>query len=257
MCLVFISYKIHPSHRFVIAGNRDEFFKRPTAQLNYIGSDHKILGGQDLQQGGMWLGVRRNGKNARFGVITNYRQGLAKTAERPSRGDIVMEYLTSDASAIDTVTDLAKRSESYAGFNVLFGDEAHLVFFSNAENRVRVLEPGFYGLSNHLLDSPWPKVLRGKELLQSSMCGPAEINIGRIIQLLQDKQVPADEELPDTGVGLHWERFLAPVFIEGADYGTRSSAVVQIGYDGQVYFAEKSYLRQGEQNTTLFKQMSL
>ena len=211
----------------------------------------------------MWLGVTRTDRNGgdsrnfRFGVITNYRAGATNNVGQPSRGDIVLKYLQSGASAIDAVEELATRSACYAGFNVLFGDEAHLVFFSNAENRVRVLEPGFYGLSNHLLDSPWPKVLRGKELLYTSMCGPEEINVGKIIQLLQDRQVPADAALPDTGVGLDWERFLAPVFIDGTDYGTRSSAVVQIGYDGQICFAEKTYLRQGEHKLPLYKQMHL
>ncbi len=239
MCLIFISYNCVPGHRFVVAANRDEFRARPTEPLGYRDSQQTILGGKDLQAGGMWLGVSKDGKIA---AVTNYRDGIVPPAVQPSRGEIVYDYLSSSQSAISAMDELAKRAGQYAGFNVIFGDPSHLVYFSNRQNAVRELKPGFYGLSNHLLDSPWPKVERGKQLLKDHMCTRGPIDAGKIAALLKDADVPPDDLLPDTGVGLSLERFLGSIFIDGKDYGTLSSAVVTVEKNGDVIFSETSYI---------------
>ena len=239
MCLIFISYNKSVHHRYVIAANRDEFRCRETAPLDYLGVGRHILGGQDLQAGGLWLGVHRNGK---FGAITNYRDGRGTVADQPSRGEIISQYLQGDESAIQAVERLAKDSNKYSGFNVLFGDASDLVYFSNKQKKVQILTPGFYGLSNHFLDTPWPKVIKGKKLLHNYMCDCKNIDAAKITSLLHDTTVPDDTRLPDTGIGLDWERFLSPIFIDGKEYGTRSTAVVEIGCEGDVIFTETSYI---------------
>jgi len=239
MCLIFISYNKRLRHRYVIAANRDEFRRRETASLDYLGETKNILGGQDLQAGGMWLGVCRGGK---FGAITNFRDGKGSAANLPSRGEIVSQYLQCNESAIDAIKRLAEGSEKYAGFNVLFGDDHHLVYFSNKQNEIQILQPGFYGLSNHFLDTSWPKVEKGKELLRPYMCDCENIDVAAITTLLQDATVPDDTLLPETGIGLEWERFLGSIFIDGDEYGTRSTAVVEIGCEGDVIFTETSYI---------------
>lgn len=239
MCLIFISYKQNIRYRYVIAANRDEFRQRETAPLNYIGGAKDILGGQDLQAGGMWLGVRRGGK---FGAITNFREGAGGIAALPSRGEIVSQYLHSNQTALQAIEMLAEESKKYAGFNVLFGDDNHLVYFSNKQNQLQILKPGFYGLSNHFLDTPWPKVIRGKQLLRSHMCDCENIDAAKVTLLLHDTTFPDDTLLPDTGIGLEWERFLSPLFVDGDEYGTRSTAVVEIGYEGEINFTETSYI---------------
>lgn len=239
MCLIFVAYNKSPRHRYVIAANRDEFRCRPTAPLDYLGDGKNILGGQDLQAGGMWLGVCRGGK---FGAITNYREGKGSATDLPSRGEIVSQYLHSNESAIHAVERLSEDAEKYAGFNVVFGDESHLIYFSNKQNKIQILQPGFYGLSNHLLDSPWPKVTKGKELLRRYMCDSEDIDAAAITALLQDTTVPDDTLLPDTGIGLELERFLGSIFIDGKEYGTRSTAVVEIQCQGDVLYTETSYV---------------
>ena len=239
MCLIFVAYSCTSSHRFVIAANRDEYRSRSTAPLGYIDVEQTILGGQDLQAGGMWLGVTKSGKIA---AITNFRDGVTVQSGQPSRGDIVYDYLRCNDSSISAMEALSKKAYSYAGFNVLFGDSSELVYYSNRENKVRVLKPGFYGLSNHLLDTPWPKVTRGKELVKDQMCREDGVDAERITELLRDNDVPADELLPETGIGLAFERFLSPIFINRKDYGTRSSAVVEVGHKGDVIFTETSYI---------------
>ncbi|MFT5698336.1 MAG: hypothetical protein ACI8ZB_001191 [Desulforhopalus sp.] len=245
MCLIFVSYNCNVHCRYIIAANRDEFRCRATAPLAYLDDAGNILGGQDLQAGGMWLGITRGGK---FGAITNYRDGIGGSASLPSRGEIVSRYLLSNESAIQATERLAKKSQRYAGFNVLFGDNRHLVYYSNRENKIHRLTPGFYGLSNHLLDTPWPKVERGKELLRTHMCGNEKIDALVITKLLKDCTVPTDRLLPDTGVNLDLERFLSPVFIDGVEYGTRSTAVIEIGHRGDIFFTETSYLLGAEGN---------
>lgn len=254
MCLIFICYKKNVRNRYVIAANRDEFRSRPTAALGYLDDAQTIAGGQDLQAGGMWLGVYKNGK---FGAITNYRDGRASTAELPSRGEIVSQFLRCNDSAINAIEWLAKHAHRYAGFNVFFGDDKHLVYYSNRQNEIQILEPGLYGVSNHLLDTPWPKLIKAKELLRPQMCDDVKIDAAAITSLLQDTSVPPDDLLPDTGIGLDWERFLGSIFIDGAEYGTRSTAVVEIGYQGKIHFTETTYLHgAGVQKNPSRKQMS-
>lgn len=239
MCLIFISYNCSPRHRFVVAANRDEFRSRPTEPLGYLNPQKTIVGGRDIQAGGMWLGVSKSGKIA---AVTNFRDGIVSREGQPSRGAIVYDFLSSNRSAVSAVDDLAQIAHKYAGFNVLFGDQEQLVYFSNRQNLKQVLKPGFYGLSNHLLDSPWPKVERGKRLLKHHMCMSEHIDTDIITTLLRDNVVPQDELLPDTGVGLQLERFLGSIFIDGKDYGTLSSAVVEVGKNGDVIFSETSYI---------------
>lgn len=239
MCLVFVSYKASPRYRLVLAGNRDEFYARPTAELGCVDDGCSIIGGRDLQAGGMWLGVTRDEKVA---VITNFREGTAGAIPgQPSRGEIVRRFLESRESALQAVETLVESSDRYAGFNVIFGDSEELVYFSNRQNEIKLLAPGFYGLSNRFLDSDWPKVRRGKKLLQELMCDLETVDVQAIFNVLQDQVQPDDELLPDTGVGLELERFLSPMMIVGDNYGTRSSAVVSMTRAGEIEFVEKSY----------------
>lgn len=242
MCLLFISYRKTPGFRLVIAANRDEFLVRPTVPLGYMDSAETVLAGRDITGGGTWLGVS---KNRKFGAITNYRDGLLIPGTPPSRGEILLEFLHGDMDARHFVDCLSTRGERYNGFNVVLGDGDELYYYSNREARPQLLEPGFYGLSNHLLDTPWPKVNRGKKLLRPLMVECDNVDPEKLFTLLEDRHRPPDEQLPETGVGLEWERLLSTIFIDSAHYGTRSSAVVTIDDHGRIYFAEKSFLRSG------------
>lgn len=240
MCLLFVAYNLSSRYRFVIAANRDEFFDRPTAPLDYLDGKKSILGGRDLQGGGTWLGVSRD---LRFGAITNYRDTIAVKSDAPSRGEIVYNYLGGQKTGSDYLKDLSHKANCYAGFNVVFGDRRGLFYYSNKSGDVRQLGEGFYGLSNHLLDTPWPKVTRGKYFLQPCMVTESPVDVERIFELLRDDAQPEDKVLPDTGVGLSLERLLAPIFICGEGYGTRSSAIITVTHEGEVHFSEKTYHR--------------
>jgi uncharacterized protein with NRDE domain len=160
----------------------------------------------------------------------------------PSRGILIRDFLTGNSSPERYLKAVSKKSKIYNGFNVIVGDPAELYYYSNRSSGVRQLQPGLYGISNHLIDTAWPKIQRGKDLLQGQLSGREKIDIEKIWEILADRWLPADKELPDTGVGLEWERILAPLFISSPDYGTRSSSIVLLEYSGQITFLERTFI---------------
>lgn len=240
MCLLFFSYQTTPGYKLVIAANRDEFLDRATAPLNYLDSEQIILAGQDLQGGGTWLGVTRDGK---FGAITNFREPSQSLADSPSRGEILLDFFKGTTCADDFLKALTQKAYNYNGFNLVLGDNSGLYYYSNRVTAPQRLSPGFYGLSNHLLDTPWPKVSRGKELLMPLMVTAEDVDPELIMDILCDTWRPKDEQLPETGVPFEWERLLSSIFIDSPGYGTRSSAVITISENGAVHFYEKTFLR--------------
>lgn len=238
MCLILFCCKPNPKTRFVLAANRDEFLDRETRPLGYNFPGEMILGGQDLRGGGTWLGANGEGKLA---AVTNYRDPGRNSATAVSRGELVMNYLRSGLSPSEFLLETERRGLCYNGYNLLLVDGQTVVHYSNISRRETLLRPGLYGLSNHLLDTPWPKVTRGKMLLKEALTEENGLQ-GRLFGLLRDGELPGENELPDTGVGIRWEKILSPLFIHSPGYGTRSSAVVVIDNDGNVSFSEQNYL---------------
>ena len=224
----------------MLAANRDEFLVRPTEPLAFLDNSKTILAGRDVQGGGTWLGIT---SGLKFGALTNYRSVADNYLDAPSRGEILMDFFNGKHRACDYIQSLAERGARYNGFNVIMGDGEDFYYFSNRGPEPRVLEPGFYGLCNHLLDTPWPKVKRGKKLLRSAMVESGRIDHHHLFSLLEDSWSPPQKQLPDTGIGLEWEQLLSSMFIDGEIYGTRSSAVITIDADNRVEFTEKSYYR--------------
>jgi uncharacterized protein with NRDE domain len=237
MCLIFVAWQQHPAYRLVVAANRDEFYARPTAPVGYWQEAPEILAGRDLEAGGTWLGVSRGG---RFAALTNYRGGEDRTGDAPSRGHLVSDYLRARTEPNAYLKSLAARASDYNGFNLLVGNHEQLHWFSNYAGEPQILEPGIYGISNHLLDTAWPKVLRGKaafaELLQAK-----RVDVQAMFDLLTNRQLADDSELPDTGIGLERERALSPLFITAGDYGTRSSTVLLVEATGNTTLHERTH----------------
>jgi uncharacterized protein with NRDE domain len=239
MCLILFSYKLHPDYRMILAANRDEFYDRPTASLDYWSDHPDVLAGRDLKGKGTWLGVTRS---ARLAAITNYREPAVHMENAPSRGILIRDFLTGNSSPERYLNSVSKKSKAYNGFNMIAGDPSAFYYYSNRDAGVRQLQPGLYGISNHLIDTAWPKIQRGKDLLQGQLNGREKIDIEKIWEILADRWLPADNTLPDTGVGLEWERILAPLFISSPDYGTRSSSIVLMEYSGRITFMERTHL---------------
>jgi uncharacterized protein with NRDE domain len=238
MCLVLIALDQHPDYSLIVAANRDEFYDRPTAPAAFWADAPTVLAGRDLRAGGTWLGADRKG---RIALVTNFRQGQREDPAPHSRGRLVSGFLTGDAGAGDHIERVSSEAHLYNGFNLIAGDAGGLLYFSNREGRVRRLERGVYGLSNHLLDTPWPKVAATKTAFGALLDGGATELTGDLFALLSDRNRPADGLLPSTGVGPEWERLLSSAFIASDGYGTRSSTVVLFGRDGSILFVERSF----------------
>lgn len=241
MCLILLAWQAHPDYPLVVAANRDEFFKRRTAAADFWPDVPGVLAGRDLEAGGTWLGVTRHG---RFAALTNYRDLSINKTDAPSRGELVSRFLTGDSSPQAYLAELDSHRDRYNGFNLVFGDLEGLWCFSNCGEGEQALTPGIYGLSNHLLDSPWPKVVRGKSALGKAL--QALPDEAPLFALLRDERIAPDEKLPRTGLSLEWERLLSAAFIHSADYGTRSATVLLRDNGGKVRFAEQAFLASGE-----------
>jgi uncharacterized protein with NRDE domain len=227
MCLIVFAWQVVPGMPLLAAGNRDEFYARPSAPANWWDDHPAVYAGRDLQGGGTWIGITRSG---RFAAITNIRAPSEKREDAPSRGLLVSNFLSGDASPQDYVDAIAGNTQHYNGFNLLVGDRSSLVWYSNRGDgdprNGKSLAPGVYGLSNALLDAPWPKVVRTKAQFASLLCQGAPEEA--YFEMLTDTTRASDCRLPQTGVSMEWERLLSAVCIESPEYGTRASTVVQL-----------------------------
>jgi uncharacterized protein with NRDE domain len=242
MCLILLAYNVHPSYRLILAANRDEFYERPSAPADFWKNQQNVLAGRDLKAGGTWLGITKEGK---FAAITNYRDPSAFKSNAPSRGRLVSRYLIGKQNAVKYLENISSQAGKYNSFNLLIGDDNDLCVFSS-RGETKKLKTGIYGLSNHLLNSPWPKVSRGKRLLKTALDKRGSDLEEALFALLADRRVASDSKLPSTGVGLEWERILSPMFITSPVYGTRSSTILFIGKNRRVRFVEKVFDGQKE-----------
>ena len=241
MCLILCSIEQHAKYRLVLASNRDEFLDRPTRPAAPWTQHAGMVAGQDLKAGGTWFGVTPSG---RFGAVTNYRDRTTEKEQAPSRGKLVLDFISSSNAPDQFLGELHATAELYSGYNVLVGDSEQLWWYSNIKKEKELLSPGVHGLSNRFLNTPWPKVERGKEKLESLLKSD-EIVVEHVFAMLKDETRAPDELLPDTGVGLDWERPLSSMFIRMPNYGTRCSSLLLMDYDGRITFVERTYPADG------------
>jgi uncharacterized protein with NRDE domain len=244
MCLIAVAVGLRADVPLVLAANRDEFFARATRAAQFWEDAPQVLAGRDLEQGGSWMGFTHAG---RFAAVTNFREGSRARRSRRSRGWLVRDYLLSDLAPERYLAELQRDAEQFDGFNLLLGTGEQLWYWSNRAGPAQRLPPGVHGLSNHLLNTPWPKVERAKAGLAALAEAPAEQLAERLFELLADDRRAPDADLPSTGVPLEWERVLSSAFIRTADYGTRSSTVVLRRADGYTVFEERGFDAQGAQ----------
>ena len=245
MCLILVAHHAHPRYRLVVASNRDEFFQRPTTAADYWPDAPHVLGGRDVEKGGTWMGVDRD---ARWAAVTNYRDGERPAPGACSRGALVANYLRARALAPQAyASSVWDAAALYPGFNLLVGDLRQLHYVSNRNDGPRMLAAGVYGLSNGLLDAPWPKVEKGKRALREGLdrINAPDVLIEILLETLSDRTLAPDHMLPDTGVSRDWEQQLSAAFIQAPGYGTRASTVLLVEQDGEVHLRERSFAESG------------
>ncbi len=247
MCLIVLAWRSHPRYRLILAANRDEYFGRPTAPAAFWDDHLGVLAGRDLEAGGTWLGITPQG---RFAALTNYRNPADKKTGAPSRGALVSDFLIGNAVPGEYLREVEKRAADYNGFSLLAGDTVSMYFFSNRGGHAARVEPGVHGLSNHLLDTPWPKVEKGKAAFSALL--DKTFDAEAALHLLDDTQRASNELLPSTGVSLELEERLSAIRIPAVGgSGTRCSTVLRFDEDGKVEFHERSYRENGSASGTV------
>jgi uncharacterized protein with NRDE domain len=245
MCLLVVAWLSHPRYRLVVAGNRDEFHDRPSAPLGWWSDAPGVLAGRDLRASGTWMGVARS---ERFAIVTNFRNVEASApAEAPSRGQLVPRFLSEDRKPAAFLEDLRANAHRFAGFSLLLGDSSTLHYYSNAIRQPpRALPPGIYGLSNHQLDEPWPKLVRARQRFAAELArdDPAP---QALFDVLADRAPAADDELPATGLPADLERALSAPFVRHERYGTRCSTLTFVEHDGRTRVHERRFDAAGAQ----------
>lgn len=252
MCLLAIAFNYRPDTPLAVCSNRDEFYRRPTLPMHWW-QDKPVLAGRDKQEGGTWMGLSRNG---RFAAVTNFREFSKPGFHEPrpkSRGNLVTDFLCSEASAQSWADSVLADFDLYGGFNLLIYDGQQLLYLNNFNNQVRNLEPGIYALSNHLLDSPWPKVDYAREQLFQTLDNQRSDQqmLGDLLGLLDKNQTYPDHLLPNTGVPADWEKRLSSAFIVAEDYGTMASTSIVLSSSGS-HIAEQTYIEGVAGQTEIF-----
>lgn len=247
MCLILFAWQAHPRYALIVAANRDEFHQRPTIAANYWADDPGLLAGKDIQAGGTWLGITRSG---RFAAITNYREPLAPeiVLER-SRGHLVRDFLADTTQAFPHAEQLAGEGMAYRGFNLLLAGGDQLAYVSNRGAGPDRVDNGVHGLSNHLLNTDWPKVHAGRDRLGELLEADC-LEHEALFELLTDKTLTPGDLPRNIEDSLVREQLMNHYFIVSPDYGTRSSTVVLVGHDGEVEFAERQFGPDGRETGT-------
>lgn len=236
MCLILMACDYHPRYKLVVAGNRDEYYSRPTLPAAFWPENPAILAGKDLVKGGTWTGITTRG---RLAAVTIYREPVKRCPHIRSRGLLVTDFLNGNDPAQTYMENLAARGDEYKGYSLLAGTIDSLYYLSNRENIVRRIDKGLHGLSNSLLDVPWPKVTKGLQAL-SDCLQQDEVEAEQLFEIMANRETPDDEALPDTGVGLEWERLLGAMCIVSPKYGTRATTVILVDRNNRVQYWERN-----------------
>lgn len=240
MCVLFAAYNVRSDYPLILLANRDEYFDRPTEGTKNWEDFPEVVAGRDLVGGGTWLGMTTTG---RFAAVTNFRDPNAPVGSR-SRGELTADFLKTNEPAAEYLAIIEDRASEYSGFNLLIGEinsaRNELFYYSNRLGRSQKLEPGVYGLSNHLLDTPWPKVKKGKRFLKENL-NKAFIKED-YFGLLEDASLAKDADIPDTGIGYEREKLLSSIFIKTPIYGTRCSTILTVDRDLNMRIEERTHI---------------
>ena len=255
MCILFLALQQHPKYPVIICANRDEFHQRPTQEMHRWNKQN-ILAGKDLQAGGTWLGLNDNG---RFSALTNFRQPTTFDSTKKSRGDLVLQALTSNSD--DMANNLAAKHQQYNGFNLVYGALNNLHCFDSINNSHHQLTSGIHSICNGALDDLWPKMQWGQQQLtnvitEHNNSTEQSLDIDNLFSIMTNDTQSLPEHLPKTGVSDDWEQMLSSIFIVSKEYGTRSTVIITCDLDNNIEVHEQNYNEQGEKINQQYFELS-
>ncbi|MDE0005849.1 MAG: NRDE family protein [Rhodospirillaceae bacterium] len=240
MCLAAFAAGVCDAFPLVVAANRDESHRRPTAAADWWTEPSGILGGRDLEAGGSWLAVDRRG---RLAAVTNRPSPKGRTFSG-SRGHLVSDYLAAPDAAEAFCGERARTPAEYGPFNLLLFD-GEVLFHAANRSGVQRLAAGIHVLSNAPLGTSWPKT----EFAASRLAAILDDDPGRdelTRQLFGLLETRARWNASSSGSELHWRA--RTVFVADPRYGTRSSTVVLLSRDGDLTFVERLFGADGRRS---------
>jgi uncharacterized protein with NRDE domain len=244
MCLAVLAAGVSADWPLIVVANRDEFHDRPTAVMQPWTDAPALLAGRDLQAGGTWLGVTTTGRVA---LLTNYRHPGQQKIDAPSRGQLVQAFLAASLSAPAFLQQIESTAQAYNGFNLVVDDGQLLYWASNQiQPFLAPITPGIHGLSNALLDTPWPKTQKSTAAIAALLANDKAPDAAALMAVLWDQSPVPDAALPQTGLDISRERLLARPFIVSPTYGTRCTTVLLRHRDGSQWVSEHSFDTAGE-----------
>jgi uncharacterized protein with NRDE domain len=243
MCLITLSWQPANKTSLIVVANRDEFYARPAMSLHHW-PDQPILAGKDLQAGGTWLGVGKASSQLRLAALTNYRDISNYRIDAPSRGHITTSFLNGAMSAAAYLSDLVATASQYNPFNLVLFDGQYLMGFESRHAEVFALPEGVSSVSNADFNTPWPKLSRLHQGVESVLAADETPTDEAFFQLLSHSSPPPDADLHKTGLPIDRERALSLAFIHTPDYGTRASSLIRVG-SGMAEFTERSFDARG------------
>lgn len=242
MCLAVLALHTVPGIPVLIAANRDEFHARPTLPAAQWPDAPALYAGRDGQAGGTWMGATAQG---RYALVTNFREPGRHLDNAPSRGALVEDFLRGAMTPRAYLETVHRVDQTYNGFNLIVGDALQAWYLSNRDGGPRALSPGVYALSNHLLDTPWPKLARTKAAFTAVLQHQPQPDLPALFAALGDRGPADDADLPATGLSLDRERLLSSPFIVSPNYGTRSSSVLTLHANGAGELEERRFAPDG------------
>lgn len=237
MCLIIFAYKVDPQHDLLLMANRDEYCDRNFLTAHKWADNQEIVSGIDLTANGSWTGITQTGRVA---AITNYRSGFAFDPKLKSRGELVKKFLNSDIPPQQFLTIIRESKKEFNGYNFLFGDLDNLYWYSNQTDEFQLLAPGIYGICNHLLDTPWPKLMDAKLQLKQ-MLDRGNVTPCDLLPIMLNKKRYTQEQLPDTGIEIEIEQGLSSIFVDLEKYGTVLTSFIYMN-NKSVRFYEHKHL---------------
>lgn len=236
MCLILLALHVVPNRPWLMLGNRDEYHGRPSAPAAQWNDAPHVYGGRDLEAAGSWLAVSDRG---RFAAVTNVRAGSPIRGKR-SRGALVSDFVRSVESAQAYAETIAATRTEFGPFNFVAGDAESVWAASSLSEKAWPFERGIHVLSNGPPHPRWPKAKRIADGF-SRCVDENRYDDATLLNLLVDESQPVESELPDTGIGLELEKFLAPIFIRGDEYGTRASTLAYAVDGGRFVLEERRF----------------
>lgn len=238
MCLIVFAFHAHPDYPLLYAGNRDEFYERPTRPMHRWDTSPAIWAGRDEKAGGTWFGVNEQGTVA---ALTNIRDKRSIKPNAPSRGEIVPALLTDKSPLADRLALLDKKAPEYNGFNILLGNRHELYHYNSQSRRMAPVKPGVHAISNASLNTAWPKVEQAEKKMRELLKNGIATDSSALFGLMNDRTTYPLDKLPETGLDDEMEIAVSAAFIEAGDYGTRSTTVMKIGSNNRIELLERSF----------------